>query len=294
MRPDRAAASELLPLQVLARRLRLAGDFDFDRIARMTPGFVGADLAALTKEAAATAVTRIFATLEGDPGSDAAPEQLQAAATAEEDGLVAPAEQPAAGGSTEAALVAAALGAPALDMGVGQPLSAAQLAGLAITAADFEAAVGKVQPSVRREGFATTPDVTWDDVGSLAEACARLLGGTCMHGSQRRQHRPVQPRQETLSEAGPCSGARGAGVCNHAAHPAARAICSAGHGGARGRAAVRPARLRQDAGRQGSRQRERRQLHLHQGARTLHRASSSSILITLRQRQPWLLHAAVS
>ena len=25
----------------------------------------------------------------------------------------------------------------------------------------------KVQPSVRREGFATTPDVNWDDVGSL-------------------------------------------------------------------------------------------------------------------------------
>jgi ribosome biogenesis ATPase len=35
--------------------------------------------------------------------------------------------------------------------------------------ADFEAAIGKVQPSVRREGFATTPDVTWDDVGALQE-----------------------------------------------------------------------------------------------------------------------------
>lgn len=50
-----------------------------------------------------------------------------------------------------------------------QPLSMQQLAGLAIRAADFDAAVKKVQPSVRREGFATTPDVTWNDVGSLAE-----------------------------------------------------------------------------------------------------------------------------
>ena len=50
-----------------------------------------------------------------------------------------------------------------------QPLSVQQLAGLAIRAADFDAAVKKVQPSVRREGFATTPDVTWNDVGSLAE-----------------------------------------------------------------------------------------------------------------------------
>ena len=48
-------------------------------------------------------------------------------------------------------------------------LSKEQLVGLAITMADFEAAVGKVQPSVRREGFATTPDVTWDDVGALQE-----------------------------------------------------------------------------------------------------------------------------
>lgn len=50
-----------------------------------------------------------------------------------------------------------------------QALSAAQLAPCAITQLDFQAAVKKVQPSVRREGFATTPDVTWSDVGSLAE-----------------------------------------------------------------------------------------------------------------------------
>ena len=53
--------------------------------------------------------------------------------------------------------------------GVIQPLSPAELAGLAITAADFDAAVKKVQPSVRREGFATTPDVTWNDVGALSD-----------------------------------------------------------------------------------------------------------------------------
>lgn len=55
------------------------------------------------------------------------------------------------------------------------PLTPAQLAPCAITQQDFEAAIKKVQPSVRREGFATTPDVTWDDIGSLAEVCV-------MHG----------------------------------------------------------------------------------------------------------------
>lgn len=67
--------------------------------------------------------------------------------------------------------------AAALANSGAQPLSVQQLAGLAIRAADFDAAVKKVQPSVRREGFATTPDVTWNDVGSLAEVrCAVSRG----------------------------------------------------------------------------------------------------------------------
>lgn len=34
---------------------------------------------------------------------------------------------------------------------------------------DFDAAVAKVQPSVRREGFNPTPNVTFADVGSLED-----------------------------------------------------------------------------------------------------------------------------
>lgn len=44
------------------------------------------------------------------------------------------------------------------------PLTVEQLQGLAVTMADFEGALLKVQPSVRREGFTTKPDVTWEDV----------------------------------------------------------------------------------------------------------------------------------
>lgn len=65
--------------------------------------------------------------------------------------------------------------------GVTQPLTPAELAGLAITAADFEAAVKKVQPSVRREGFATTPDVTWSNVGALSEVSPSMLILSCFH-----------------------------------------------------------------------------------------------------------------
>jgi ribosome biogenesis ATPase len=34
---------------------------------------------------------------------------------------------------------------------------------------DFLNAVKKVQPSAKREGFATAPNVTWDDIGALSE-----------------------------------------------------------------------------------------------------------------------------
>ncbi|KAI7889763.1 P-loop containing nucleoside triphosphate hydrolase protein [Mucor mucedo] len=47
------------------------------------------------------------------------------------------------------------------------PLSEAQLQSLAITQEDFVHSLKKVQPSSKREGFATVPDVSWDDIGAL-------------------------------------------------------------------------------------------------------------------------------
>ncbi len=43
--------------------MTLAGDVDFQLIAKKTPGFVGADLSSLTKEAAVVAINRIFTRL---------------------------------------------------------------------------------------------------------------------------------------------------------------------------------------------------------------------------------------
>ena len=54
---------------MLAAKLRLAGDLDLAAVAVRTPGFVGADLAALTQEAAAIAVRRIFAHLAAPDGT---------------------------------------------------------------------------------------------------------------------------------------------------------------------------------------------------------------------------------
>lgn len=47
------------------------------------------------------------------------------------------------------------------------PLPLDQLSSLCVTMEDFAEALKTVQPSAKREGFATVPDVTWDDVGSL-------------------------------------------------------------------------------------------------------------------------------
>ena len=124
--PDEAARERVL--RVLVGSMRIAGDFDYKSIAKRTPGFVGADLAALTKEAAAVAVNRVFSTLL-TPGS-VGPLMLRV--------------QP-------------------------EPFTEEQLAPLYVEMRDFEAALPKVQPSAKREGFATVPSVTWADVGALAK-----------------------------------------------------------------------------------------------------------------------------
>lgn len=50
-----------------------------------------------------------------------------------------------------------------------QPLSEKELETLTITRQDFLDALKQVQPSAKREGFITVPDVTWDDIGSLQD-----------------------------------------------------------------------------------------------------------------------------
>ncbi|XP_015121417.1 uncharacterized AAA domain-containing protein C16E9.10c isoform X2 [Diachasma alloeum] len=48
-------------------------------------------------------------------------------------------------------------------------LTPEQIADIKIKDSDFDVAVRAVQPSSKREGFATVPDVTWEDIGSLRE-----------------------------------------------------------------------------------------------------------------------------
>ena len=171
-------------LRVLTRGLRLSGRCDVEGLAARTPGYVGADLEALAKEAAASAATRIFARLDGssDGGGDgggggggAGEGSAAAAAAAAAAPLPMEGVEEKGGGRGGAAEAPAPAPAPALApptpvpssrLGAG-PLSHLELATLSIEPRDFEAALSRVQPAVRREGFSSPPAVSWDDVGAL-------------------------------------------------------------------------------------------------------------------------------
>lgn len=56
-------------LKTLCRKLQLSDDFDYRLLARLTPGYVGADLMALCREAAMNAVNRVLIAPGGCPSN---------------------------------------------------------------------------------------------------------------------------------------------------------------------------------------------------------------------------------
>jgi ribosome biogenesis ATPase len=151
---------------VLCAKLRLAGDFDFTGLAKQTPGYVGADLAALTGAAGVIAVKRIFREIvEGklalSPTQRVEPVDhmavdvpLETASIETNPGTTIPSSLPSN------SIAHFLLAHP-------DPLTEEQLEPIRITYADFLAALPVVQPSSKREGFTTIPNVTWADVGAL-------------------------------------------------------------------------------------------------------------------------------
>ncbi|KAH6763574.1 cell division cycle 48C [Perilla frutescens var. hirtella] len=127
--PDEAARVEIL--SVLTSNLKVEGAFDLVKIARSTPGFVGADLAALANKAGNLAMKRIIDKRKAEMSTEQQKDEDHS-----EDWWR-------------------------------QPWSDEEMENLSITMADFEEAAKMVQPSSRREGFSAIPNVKWDDVGGL-------------------------------------------------------------------------------------------------------------------------------
>ncbi|XP_070772102.1 nuclear valosin-containing protein-like [Enoplosus armatus] len=156
--PDEAARLRIL--KTLCRKLKLPEDFDYQQLARLTPGYVGADLMALCREAAMSAVNRVLLEIRGQPVS-----QSQSST---KDLLPSSAR-------TEAAVTDGEVGEQGELWQLlhllknTEMLSEGELATLCILMSDFQASLSTVQPSAKREGFATVPDVTWEDVGALQD-----------------------------------------------------------------------------------------------------------------------------
>jgi ribosome biogenesis ATPase len=110
-------------LEVICRNLRLDHRFDHNHLAKQTPGFAGADLVALTKEAATSAIKRTFKNL-----------------------------------NIKEFLHHESCSTCKLD-----------LSKIFILKIDFDIALSKVQPNIKRDGFTAIPEITWSDVGYLEE-----------------------------------------------------------------------------------------------------------------------------
>ena len=118
--PERNGRREIL--EVHTRGMPLAEDVSLDRLAEITHGFVGADLAALTRESAMVTLRKISEDIPLD--AEFIPYDL--------------------------------------------------LTRLEVSMADFLEALTEVEPSALREVFTEVPDVTWDDVGGLADMKSTL------------------------------------------------------------------------------------------------------------------------
>lgn len=236
--PDRNARAQIL--QIISRNLKLERPFDFDEMASLTPGYVGADLLALATRAASTAIKRILTEKETESletslvnnelkiieapvvnidddqilmevdgelkkseveeekkETPEEPEKVEESEkTNEEKETTEVASEPTVETLKITEVTSMVTDEPAkeeenlidvikkqpevklqltLDNMIKwlqddqQPMTDEELEKLAITRADFIDAVKHVQPSAKREGFITVPDVTWDDIGSLQD-----------------------------------------------------------------------------------------------------------------------------
>ena len=136
--PSEAVRAQII--RALTRQMSIAPPLDYAKFAKMTPGFVGADLSDLVATAGSAAIKRLLQDFKlkdtgmdiDDPTNETTPQ------IAELRRLIRRARDT----RPEEAVVR-------------------------VTEEDFLTALPKIQPSSKREGFATIPDTTWSDIGAL-------------------------------------------------------------------------------------------------------------------------------
>ena len=167
--PDERAREEIL--RVMCREMRVEPTVDWKEIAKKAVGYVGADLSALTKEAAVIAVNRIFRQLQvretGERREGEAHTVTGDADNVTMNGHAHPQASPTSRHQQSLVDLHHRTQASSRLELYADPLPPSLLSSLSILHSDFLAALKKVQPSSKREGFSSTPDVSWNDIGAL-------------------------------------------------------------------------------------------------------------------------------
>ncbi|POS79128.1 AAA family ATPase/60S ribosome export protein Rix7 [Diaporthe helianthi] len=145
--PNEPAREKIL--RTMTRDLALSGDVDFAALARLTPGYVGADLkhvvsAAVFKSIQARTDLQTELFVEQMPTTDSKAQSEEGTRSAKS------------------------------EIRIMRASSRLYSGPLGITQSDFKAAVSTVQPAAKREGFSAIPDTTWHHVGALGEVRKRL------------------------------------------------------------------------------------------------------------------------
>jgi ribosome biogenesis ATPase len=145
--PNELAREKIL--RALTQKLTLPEDFAYRSLAKLTPGFVGADLNDVVSVAGTEAMKRMMAVLKQRTAT------IMDLDTSFLDATLPP-----------SLLILRSLVAHAGESSPDGDFS--------ITYQDFLTAIPKVQPSAKREGFATIPDTTWSHIGALHEVREQL------------------------------------------------------------------------------------------------------------------------
>jgi ribosome biogenesis ATPase len=148
--PNEAMREQILRAQT--RETPLTDDVDFTRLAKMTSGFVGADLRDLVGKAGEWSMDQYREALEEQAGEPDVNNENYAAYSETDKSILR-------------------LISRARDRDQDEPLGYEDTK---ITMEAFLAVLPEIQPSSKREGFATIPDTTWDDIGALQDVREEL------------------------------------------------------------------------------------------------------------------------
>ncbi|CAI5759898.1 unnamed protein product [Candida verbasci] len=161
--PNEEQRISILKTMTANIKLENGDNFNYKELSKLTPGYVGADLKSLVTAAGIAAIKRIFETLsefeeetKNSIGTDSMDVDL---GVVNEEKLIKSFKN-----KNEVEKLSTI---KRFLLKHPNPLNNEQLDSLSITYQDFLDALPTIQPSSKREGFATVPDVTWKNVGAL-------------------------------------------------------------------------------------------------------------------------------